>query len=133
MFKLQSSTMINSRSCTSRTRNSVFGCCTWSLSACNAAASFFGLQCRPPDPYERDAHARVLGADVLFATPRGAFAGGRHDCRRRARVTTSILRFITRRFDLLLLPGLKARAEAMAGAGSGTLGDLTGALDLSSR
>src|SRR5215831_15565002 len=67
MFKLQSSTMINSRSCTSRTRNSVFGCCTWSLSACNAAASFFGLQCRPPDPYERDAHARVLGADVLFA------------------------------------------------------------------
>jgi len=47
--------------------------------------------------------------------------------------TTSILRFITRRFDLLLLPGLKARAEAMAGAGSGTLGDLTGALDLSSR
>ena len=64
-FKLQSSTMINSRSCTSRTRNSGFGCCTWSLSACNAAASFCGLQCRPLHPYERDAHARVLGADVL--------------------------------------------------------------------
>jgi hypothetical protein len=65
MFKLQSSTMINSRSCTSRTRNSGFGCCTWSLSACNAAASFCGLQCRPLHPYERDAHASVLGADVL--------------------------------------------------------------------
>jgi hypothetical protein len=35
------------------------------LSACNAAASFFGLQCRPLHPYERDAHASVLGADVL--------------------------------------------------------------------
>src|SRR5215831_1543948 len=65
MFKLQSSTMINSSSCTSRTRNSDFGCCTWSLSACNAAASFLGLQCRPLHPYERDAHASVLGADVL--------------------------------------------------------------------
>src|SRR5262245_980318 len=66
MFKLQSSTMMNSRSCTFRTRNSGFGYCTWSLSDCNAAASFFSLQCRPPDPYERDAHSRVLGADVLF-------------------------------------------------------------------
>jgi acid phosphatase len=47
--------------------------------------------------------------------------------------TTSILRFITRRFDLPVLPGLKARDEAMAAAGSGSLGDLTGALDLSSR
>jgi phospholipase C len=46
--------------------------------------------------------------------------------------TTSILRFITRRFDLPVLPGLKARDEAMAAAGSGSLGDLTGALDLSS-
>src|SRR5262249_46356144 len=66
MFKLQSSTMINSRSCTSRTHNSGFGCCTWSLSACNAAVSLFGLQSRPPHPYERDAHARVLGDDVLY-------------------------------------------------------------------
>jgi phospholipase C len=47
--------------------------------------------------------------------------------------TTSILRFITRRFDLPVLAGLKARDEAMAAAGSGSLGDLTGALDLSSR
>jgi acid phosphatase len=47
--------------------------------------------------------------------------------------TTSILRFITRRFDLAALPGLKARDDAMAAAGSGLLGDLTGALDLSSR
>jgi phospholipase C len=47
--------------------------------------------------------------------------------------TTSILRFITRRFDLPALPGLKARDDAMAAAGSGLLGDLTGALDLSSR
>src|SRR5262249_15904095 len=65
MFKLQSSTMINSRSCTSRTRNSDFGCCTWSLSACNAAASFFRRQGRSLPLYDSDAHASVLGADVL--------------------------------------------------------------------
>ena len=47
--------------------------------------------------------------------------------------TTSILRFITRRFDLPVLPGLKARDDAMAAAGSGSLGDLTAALDLSYR
>ena len=47
--------------------------------------------------------------------------------------TTSILRFITRRFDLPVLPGLKARDAAMAAAGSGSLGDLTAAPDLSSR
>jgi phospholipase C len=44
--------------------------------------------------------------------------------------TTSILRFITHRFDLPELPGLKARDDAMRAAGSGTLGDLTAALDL---
>jgi phospholipase C len=44
--------------------------------------------------------------------------------------TGSILRFITRRFDLPLLPGLKLRDDAMAAAGSGQMGDLTAALDL---
>ena len=44
--------------------------------------------------------------------------------------TTSILRLITRRLDLPVLPGLKARDGAMAAAGSGQLGDLTAALDL---
>jgi phospholipase C len=44
--------------------------------------------------------------------------------------TTSILRLITHRFDLPALPGLTARDEAMRTAGSGTLGDLTAALDL---
>ncbi len=44
--------------------------------------------------------------------------------------TTSILRFITRRFDLPVLAGLKARDDAMAAAGSFRLGDLTAALDL---
>ena len=44
--------------------------------------------------------------------------------------TTSILRFITKRFDLPELAGLKARDEAMAKAGEPKLGDLTGALDL---
>lgn len=44
--------------------------------------------------------------------------------------TTSILRLITRRFDLPQLPGLKSRDEAMAAAGSARLGDLTAALDL---
>jgi phospholipase C len=47
--------------------------------------------------------------------------------------TTSILRFITRRFDLPVLEGLKTRDAAMAAAGSGKLGDLTGALDFSGR
>lgn len=47
--------------------------------------------------------------------------------------TTSILRFIARQFDLPELDGLKRRDAAMAAAGSGKLGDLTGALDFSGR
>ncbi len=47
--------------------------------------------------------------------------------------TTSILRFITRRFDLPVLEGLKTRDAAMAAAGSGRLGDLTGSLDFPPR
>lgn len=45
--------------------------------------------------------------------------------------TTSILRLITRVFDLEPLEGLKARDQAMAGRGQALLGDLTSALDLS--
>jgi phospholipase C len=45
--------------------------------------------------------------------------------------TTSILRFITRRFDLPVLDGIRRRDDAMAAAGSGKIGDLTGALDFS--
>jgi phospholipase C len=44
--------------------------------------------------------------------------------------TTSILRLITRRFELPPLPGLRARDAAFAAHGSPPLGDLTGALDL---
>jgi phospholipase C len=44
--------------------------------------------------------------------------------------TTSILRFITRRFELPVLPGLTARDEAMKAHGESTLGDLTNALAL---
>ncbi|TBW40061.1 acid phosphatase [Siculibacillus lacustris] len=44
--------------------------------------------------------------------------------------TTSILRFITHRFALEPLPGLKVRDEALAKAGSPALGDLTNALAL---
>lgn len=44
--------------------------------------------------------------------------------------TTSILRFITRRFDLPELPGLKTRDEALAANHSPALGDLTTALTL---
>ena len=47
--------------------------------------------------------------------------------------TTSVLRFITKRYDLPALAGLKARDAAMAAAGSGVLGDLTGGLDLGGR
>jgi phospholipase C len=47
--------------------------------------------------------------------------------------TTSILRFVTRRFDLPVLAGLKARDEAMAKSGSGRLGDLTQGLDFSGK
>jgi len=42
--------------------------------------------------------------------------------------TTSILRFITHRFDLPTLPGIKTRDEALAANHSPALGDLTGAL-----
>ncbi|MBV9065812.1 MAG: acid phosphatase [Methylobacteriaceae bacterium] len=44
--------------------------------------------------------------------------------------TGSILRLIARRFDLPVLDGLKLRDAAMEQAGSGRMGDLTGALDL---
>ena len=44
--------------------------------------------------------------------------------------TTSILRLITRRFDLPSLAGLRTRDAAFAAQGSPPLGDLTGALDL---
>lgn len=43
--------------------------------------------------------------------------------------TTSILRFVTKRFDLPTLPGLQARDAALAAHNSPRLGDLTEALD----
>lgn len=45
--------------------------------------------------------------------------------------TTSILRFITHRFDLPELPGLAARDEAMKANGQAPMGDLTAALEVS--
>lgn len=42
--------------------------------------------------------------------------------------TTSILRLITRRFDLPVLPRIRARDEAMRANGEPPLGDLTNAL-----
>jgi phospholipase C len=44
--------------------------------------------------------------------------------------TTSILRFITRRFDLPVLPGLTARDAALKANGQPPLGDLTAALEV---
>ncbi len=44
--------------------------------------------------------------------------------------TTSVLRFITHRWSLPVLPGLKARDEALAAHGEPPLGDLTQALNL---
>jgi acid phosphatase len=44
--------------------------------------------------------------------------------------TTSILRLITRRFGLPLLPGLAARDAALAAHGEKPMGDLTNALDI---
>lgn len=44
--------------------------------------------------------------------------------------TTSILRFITRRFGLPVLPGVKARNEALVANERSPMGDLTNALDL---
>jgi phospholipase C len=44
--------------------------------------------------------------------------------------TTSIARFLTRRFGLAMLPGLKARDSALSAAGSPPLGDLAAALDI---
>ena len=44
--------------------------------------------------------------------------------------TTSILRFITERFDLPVLPGLAARDAALKAHGHPAMGDLTAALDL---
>ena len=42
--------------------------------------------------------------------------------------TTSIVRFITKRFDLPILPGLAARDAALGANGQLPMGDLTGAL-----
>ena len=47
--------------------------------------------------------------------------------------TTSILRLITRRFGLPVLPGIRARDEAVKAHGGAPLGDLTNALTLPSR
>jgi phospholipase C len=44
--------------------------------------------------------------------------------------TTSILRFITRRYDLPVLPGLLQRDAALKSGGHPPMGDLTEALDL---
>ena len=44
--------------------------------------------------------------------------------------TTSILRFIANRFRLPMLPGLRARDDALAANGSQPMGDLTNVLDL---
>ncbi len=44
--------------------------------------------------------------------------------------TTSILRLITRRFGLPVLPGIRARDEAVRARGGTPFGDLTGALEL---
>ncbi|CAN7413668.1 acid phosphatase [Trinickia sp. LjRoot230] len=45
--------------------------------------------------------------------------------------TTSILRFITHRFELETLPGLKTRNDGLIAHGNTPMGDLTNALDLS--
>ena len=47
--------------------------------------------------------------------------------------TSSILRFITERFDLPVLPGLAARNAALTANGAKPMGDLTGALNLTQR
>ncbi|MBN8906082.1 MAG: acid phosphatase, partial [Rhodospirillales bacterium] len=44
--------------------------------------------------------------------------------------TTSIIRFVEKRWSLPPLPGVTMRDEAMAKAGTGRIGDLTGALTL---
>jgi phospholipase C len=44
--------------------------------------------------------------------------------------TTSILRFITRRFGLPVLPGIATRDAAVAAHGGAALGDLSAALDV---
>lgn len=47
--------------------------------------------------------------------------------------TTSILRLITRRFGLPVLPGIRARDESVKANGGQPLGDLTNALNLTIR
>lgn len=47
--------------------------------------------------------------------------------------TTSIIRLITKRFDLPVLAGVRSRDEKLAAAGSRPMGDLTHALDFSHR
>jgi phospholipase C len=44
--------------------------------------------------------------------------------------TSSIIRFLTRRFDLPKLPGIVTRDEAFTAHGETPPGDLTGALNL---
>ncbi len=47
--------------------------------------------------------------------------------------TTSIIRLISKRFGLPVLPGVRSRDEKLAAAGSPPMGDLTGALSLSGK
>ncbi len=47
--------------------------------------------------------------------------------------TTSVLRFITKRWHLPVLPGIKTRDQALQANGFAPMGDLTNALELSDR
>jgi phospholipase C len=77
---------------------------------------------------EETAGARFPGTDPhrLTLCKRGFVDHSLYD-------TTSILRFVTKRFALPTLAGLQARDAALAANRSPPLGDLTGALDFPSQ
>ncbi|MEP6546027.1 MAG: acid phosphatase [Gammaproteobacteria bacterium] len=67
--------------------------------------------------------ARIPALIISPLAKRGAIDHTQYD-------TESILRLITRRYDLEVLPGITTRDQGLAAHGSAPMGDLTNALDL---
>ena len=77
----------------------------------------------PPQGDQLGPGARIPAIIISPFAKRGVVDHTQYD-------TESILRLITRRFDLELLPGIVQRDAALIGHGASPMGDLTNALDL---
>jgi acid phosphatase len=77
----------------------------------------------PPQGDQLGPGARIPALIISPFAKRGVVDHTQYD-------TESILRLVTRRFDLELLPGIVQRDAELIGHGASPMGDLTNALDL---